>query len=166
MNIKRGLIVLLGGFIVYFLYWFLQTPVVKQSFDGVECKDQQGKFISMKTLRGKYVLIDVYASWCIDCIRSAPQIKALSDSLLLDGWQVVGVTDDDSTHISKWSQKYQVQFPIWQLQQSYKVLGVTGIPTYFVLDPEGNVLKVINDESLKHEKNLLLFFRKIKNGHE
>jgi thiol-disulfide isomerase/thioredoxin len=46
-------------------------------------------------LKGKYVLIDFWASWCVPCRKSMPHVKELYDRYKDKGLEVIGVSDDD-----------------------------------------------------------------------
>lgn len=60
-----------------------------------EAKDVNGKNFQLKNLRGKYVLIDFWASWCVPCRKSNPHVKSLFDKYHKKGLDVVYVADDD-----------------------------------------------------------------------
>lgn len=60
-----------------------------------EAKDVNGKNFQLKSLRGKYVLIDFWASWCVPCRKSNPHVKSLFDKYHKKGLDVVYVADDD-----------------------------------------------------------------------
>ena len=55
-----------------------------------------GNPVSLSTFRGKYVLLDFWASWCVPCRQSMPHVKELYALYKDKGLIVVGVSDDDS----------------------------------------------------------------------
>jgi len=57
-------------------------------------KDPDDKDISLSSLRGKVVLLDFWASWCIPCIASIPSMKELYNKYKDKGFEILGVSDD------------------------------------------------------------------------
>lgn len=64
-------------------------------------KDINGKTVSLSDFRGKTILLDFWASWCVPCRKSMPHVKALYKKYGSKGLVVVCVSDDDSDH-DKW----------------------------------------------------------------
>ena len=58
--------------------------------------DINGKPFTMSSLRGKVVIIDFWASWCVPCRKSNPHMKSLYDKYHDKGLEMVYVSDDDS----------------------------------------------------------------------
>jgi thiol-disulfide isomerase/thioredoxin len=54
-----------------------------------------GKPISLENFKGKYVLIDFWASWCVPCRKMNPHLKQLYTRYKDKGFEVIGVSDDD-----------------------------------------------------------------------
>jgi cytochrome c biogenesis protein CcmG, thiol:disulfide interchange protein DsbE len=94
-------------------------------------------------LRGKPALVDFFASWCGPCAEEAPTLRALSESL--DGRATVVAVDwDDAGGPARaFVRKHGWTFPVLadtdgSVGESYGV--TTGLPTSFVLDPEGRIV--------------------------
>ncbi|MDH7461035.1 TlpA disulfide reductase family protein [Chitinophagaceae bacterium 26-R-25] len=58
-------------------------------------KDINGKSLSLADFKGKYVLIDFWASWCVPCRKSMPHVKELYGKYKDKGFDVIAVSDDD-----------------------------------------------------------------------
>ena len=58
-------------------------------------KEVGGGTLTLSSLKGKYVLIDFWASWCVPCRKSMPHVKELYAKYKEKGLEVIGVSDDD-----------------------------------------------------------------------
>jgi thiol-disulfide isomerase/thioredoxin len=114
----------------------------------------------LAALRGKAALIDFFASWCGPCHEEAPTLRKLSQSLG-DKANVVAVDWDDSDGPARaFVQKYGWTFPVLadtngSVGESYGV--DVGLPTSFVLDPQGRIVEVFRGpQSLSKLRRALL----------
>jgi len=58
-------------------------------------KELNGSTLTLSSLKGKYVLIDFWASWCVPCRKSMPHVKELYSRYKDKGLEVIAVSDDD-----------------------------------------------------------------------
>jgi peroxiredoxin len=99
--------------------------------------------IDLAELRGKPALVDFFASWCGPCAEEAPTLRKLSTALG-DKATVVAVDWDDAEGAARaFVRKHGWTFPV--LADTSGTAGEkygvsTGLPTSFVLDPEGRIV--------------------------
>ena len=108
--------------------------------------DQNGKKISLESLRGKYVLIDFWASWCGPCMREMPNIVKLYKECKGKDFEILGVSLDSKKEgwlgaIKKNNMKWpQVcDFEMWGTAP-VKLCNVTAVPYTVLVDPNGKVV--------------------------
>lgn len=111
--------------------------------------DLGGKPLSLSSLKGKYVILDFWGSWCGWCIRGFPKMKEYYEKYN-DKMEILGIDCNDSPEA--WHaavEKYELPWlHIYNpdgssLTEDY---GITGYPTKIIIGPEGDIVKVIAGE--------------------
>ena len=115
--------------------------------------------------KGKYVVIDFWASWCPDCRKDLPEIIRLYNNFHKDGVEFLGVSFDTdkekwTDYIAKSGVPYTQVSELKRMNQSdvAKAYGVRWIPSIYLIGPDGKVL-VSTVLSYKIEKKLYDTFR-------
>jgi cytochrome c biogenesis protein CcmG/thiol:disulfide interchange protein DsbE len=109
----------------------------------LERLDREGE-LSLESLRGKAVVLNAWASWCIPCKDEAPFFEQLWRRDQARDVVVVGLNAKDLTSDARgFMDRYDLTFPIVRdgsggTIESY---GITGFPETFVLDREGRVVE-------------------------
>ena len=106
-----------------------------------------GKQFSLKSLRGKYVVLDFWASWCPDCRKDSPYIMSLYEKFAPKGVEFVGVSFDTKAEawkngVEKLGIKYTQVSDMKHMRETAvaQTYCVKWIPTVYVVDPEGKVV--------------------------
>lgn len=99
--------------------------------------------VSLSSLRGKYVLIDFWASWCQPCMMELPNVIEQYNNYKEKGFEIYGVSLDRSGEA--WMNTIEDKNMEWingwdQQGEIATMYGVTGIPTTILLDKEGMIL--------------------------
>jgi len=90
-------------------------------------------------LRGKFVLIDFWATWCAPCRAAIPELNSIS-KLYADKLIVVGLTDQTEVQVRRMTDPKVDYFVASDTQARTKnLVGVTGIPHILLMDPQGIV---------------------------
>jgi cytochrome c biogenesis protein CcmG, thiol:disulfide interchange protein DsbE len=93
--------------------------------------------------RGKWVLVNFWASWCGPCKSEAPALQAIQRRHAGDDFTVLGINLDDATDDARaFVARYGLTYP--QLRdgdgrERRDAYGMTGFPESFVIDPEGRI---------------------------
>lgn len=136
----------LGGIQRIFLY----TGIIQPSTEGKHYGKTDYNFtlidvgtgtrLSGESLKGKTVLINLWATWCPPCVAEMPDLQALYENV---GKEVafVMISQDDSPEKAKaFIERKGYTFPVYMLTANLpEVFATNSIPTTFVLDSEGNI---------------------------
>ena len=131
----------------------------------IDLPGPDGQNVKLSSLRGKYVLLDFWASWCGPCLREVPNVKAIYDDYHDKGFEIYGVSLDEPEQREAWLQKIDEYAMNWVQVSSLKGwecpaaqrYAVTGIPKMFLLDREGRIIAMdLRGEALR-EKVASLF---------
>ena len=128
-----------------------------------------GKPFSLSSLKGKVVLLDFWASWCVPCRKSNPHVKALYEKYKKKGFDVVYVADNDSRPADALKaidedgiKKYhhvlrglkELRGPNGERMGYDKSEDVSEryaihfLPTKYLIDRDGNIIDKVDDETL------------------
>lgn len=112
-------------------------------------KNLEGKDMKLSDLRGKYVVLDFWGSWCGWCIKGFPEMKKYYEKYK-SKMEILGVDCNDTEQ--KWKdavKKHELPWKHVYCPRSSNVLdmyAITGFPTKLVIDPKGNIVKTIVGE--------------------
>lgn len=116
--------------------------------------DFKGGKKSLDSFKGKYVYIDVWATWCGPCIREIPSLKSIEKEFHKKNIEFVSISTDESRRNGgsweaaekKWrdfvKEKQMSGVQLWSgqdysFQQAYQI---SGIPRFILIDPKGNIV--------------------------
>lgn len=106
--------------------------------------DFDGRMLQSADWRGKVVLVNFWATWCPPCIVEIPDLIALQNKYP-DRVVVVGVSEDQAPLplVRKFAADRQVNYPLVMSTPELRRLfpGIVALPTTFVLDPDGRLVK-------------------------
>ncbi|ASZ14122.1 AhpC/TSA family protein [Chitinophaga pendula] len=132
--------------------------------------DINGKTLSLADYKGKYVLLDFWASWCVPCRKGNPHLKELYAAYKNKGIEFIGISDDDRDP-SAWKKAVTKDDLPWRhvlrgldmekrmknqpnetdISEHY---GIHSLPTKILIDPNGIIIGRYGEEGDELDKQL------------
>ncbi|MBL0736015.1 TlpA family protein disulfide reductase [Flavobacterium sp. GN10] len=112
-------------------------------------ENYKGGKTKLSDLKGKYVYIDLWATWCAPCRAEIPYLQKIEEKYNGKNIEFVSISIDKAKDNEKWK-KFVIDKKLGGVQlfadkdwESEFVVnyGVTGIPRFILIDPQGNILK-------------------------
>lgn len=105
--------------------------------------------VNFKEFKGKYLIINYWASWCSPCVKEIPELVSFT-SKYQDKAYVIGVNLEDisDVELNNFISKFNINYPNFK-QDIMKILfniEVVGFPTTYIIDKDGNLLKTIQGQ--------------------
>lgn len=122
----------------------------KPGTDGLQFSfpDKEGKQVSFASLKGKVVLIDVWATWCGPCRAEFPHLKQLEKDIEGMPIQIVSISTDAEKDKEKWLKMIKdenlggIQLFASVQNEVSKYYKINGIPRFMVFDKNGKIVNV------------------------
>lgn len=127
--------------------------------------DTAGNTVALSSLRGKYVLIDFWASWCVPCRKENPAMIKLYNKYKDKGFDIIGVSLDKAGARQAWIKAIKADRLKWLQISDLKVwdnaaatlYGIRSIPQNYLIDPAGKIIaKNLHREELDAKLNAIL----------
>lgn len=133
-----------------------KTGIGKMAMEFTQ-NDTLGNPVSLSSFRGKYVLIDFWASWCGPCRQENPNVVKAFNAYNSKGFTVLGVSLDQPTAKDKWMKAIHDDKLTWTQVSDLKYwkndvavqYGIQAIPQNYLIDPQGKIVgKNLRGEAL------------------
>ena len=128
--------------------------------------DITNKPLKLSDFKGKYVLLDFWASWCGPCRKGNPHLKELYSQYKNKGFEVIGVSDDDQDHAA-WKKAVSMDGLPWihvlrglkydtvkgfdRSSDISDLYGIHSLPTQILIDPNGKIIARYGGGGEEHE---------------
>jgi cytochrome c biogenesis protein CcmG/thiol:disulfide interchange protein DsbE len=121
------------------------SPLIGLPAPPLAGADLSGRPRQLADFHGKYVLVNFFASWCVDCKREHPDLVLFNQHHAGDTRVAfLGVIyDDDPALVTKFFASEGGAWPVINAKSAKVDFGTTGVPETFLISPNGIVLKRI-----------------------
>lgn len=120
---------------------------LKQSFINEPAKDFElttidGRKVKLFELRGKTVLMEFWATWCVPCVKLVPVLNRLYEKYRAQGLEILYISTDneaDRPKVAPFVKEHKVAFPVLFDNKIQDLYNVSGLPTIIFIDGEGKI---------------------------
>ncbi|MGV3502062.1 MAG: redoxin domain-containing protein [Adhaeribacter sp.] len=124
----------------------LRSTAVGTAAPDISLPSPEGKEVSLSSLKGKYVLVDFWASWCGPCRQENPNVVRMYNKYKDKGFEIFGVSLDENR--DKWLKAIAMDKLTWPHVSDLKgwnsaaaqLYNVQAIPQTLLLDKEGKII--------------------------
>lgn len=129
---------------------------VGQYAADISLPNPEGKIVTLSSLRGQYVMVDFWASWCGPCRQANPEVVRLYSQYKDKGFEILGVSLDNDR--GRWIKAIESDGLTWPQvsdlggwnSSAALLYGVNSIPHTILIDKEGKIIsRFTGAESLK-----------------
>jgi cytochrome c biogenesis protein CcmG, thiol:disulfide interchange protein DsbE len=117
-----------------------RTALVGKPAPNVQLPTLDGSTIRLESLRGRVVVLDFWATWCVPCVAALPHLNEWHQRLGAKGLVVIGITQESADEVRAFLAEGQtVAYPI-ALDATAEALGryrVQGLPLTVIIDKKG-----------------------------
>lgn len=107
--------------------------------------DLENQPVRLSDFQGKLLLINFWATWCPPCMEEIPHLEKLFQNYAKKGLMVLGISVDEAgrEHVQRFIKKNGISYPIAMSQKKLEkdFGGIRGIPTSFLIDRSGKIVK-------------------------
>ena len=131
-------------------------------------QDLDGNLVSLSDLRGKLVLVNFWATWCYPCRMEIPEFNDLYKQYKDRGLEILGVSMSDTQKaLQNFTKSFKVDYPIlYGTQQDLNKIsmmygGISAVPTTFIVNAQGELVKIFPGAIIKGQPIYYEFIRVI-----
>ena len=131
-------------------------------------ENQKGGKTSLESLKGKYVYVDVWATWCGPCLQEVPFLQKVEEQYRGKNIEFVSISVDNIKDQEKWSNLVNTKhlggiqlLADKDLSSDFiKQYGILAIPRFILIDPNGNIVN--HDAPRPSDSSLIDLFNELK----
>jgi cytochrome c biogenesis protein CcmG/thiol:disulfide interchange protein DsbE len=118
------------------------SPLIGRAAPAITGTDLQGEEFDLDALRGRWVVVNFFATWCVPCRVEHPELVRFAEAHPDDGAVVSVVFDDEPTDVQAFFEENGGEWPVVPGEGTGVILdyAVSGVPESFVVSPNGVVV--------------------------
>lgn len=123
----------------------LSSPIFALAANSFALKDTEGKKHTLSQYKGKWVIVNYWATWCPPCLEEVPDLVALYDSRKNKDVMIIGVAFDyqSAKEVAEYVDDMLMSYPIvlGDDEVTKQIGNVEVLPTSYIYNPRGELVK-------------------------
>ncbi|MFQ5513114.1 MAG: TlpA family protein disulfide reductase [Myxococcota bacterium] len=121
----------------------------------IEVERLDGSRVRLSDLRGRWVLLDFWATWCPPCVLEIPELNRLHRRHAGDSFEILAVSLDEgpAAKLASWLEEHDVRYPVavgdLELAERF---GAYQFPFHVLIGPDGTILERLDPGFHDHEE--------------
>jgi thiol-disulfide isomerase/thioredoxin len=145
----------------------IHMPNRSQSLPDISFLDPAGEELFWQDFEKEYLLINFWATWCAPCVVELPSLQKLKERYENKGLQVIAISlDKQRSHAdirnflrNRGIDNFAAHFD--QSGMMERQLRLRGIPTSYLLDPQGNIITIFEGDAEWHSIPSIQYFNAV-----
>lgn len=137
--------------------------------EAIGLRDDAGRVTSMQAWRGRWVVVNLWATWCAPCRRELPSLGRFSEAVAPEGVAVLLLTlDDDPQFAIEYLRQRSIGLPNYvplDRARAKATLVVDAVPTTLIVAPDGRVTARIMGPRSWEQPDIVAAFRAMRTHH-
>ncbi len=153
------------AFLKHFIFLMLFVSASANAVENFSLADLDGKEHKLADEKGKWVIINYWATWCPPCVEEIPELIFFHDQHKEKDAIVWGVNFEDVPEktVRNFLEDYMVSYPILLAEPGrYSYFGpIRGLPTTYIISPEGKLVHTkVGKVSVEYLENMIKKLKK------
>ena len=127
--------------VLFVLLWFFSFTTIAADFS---LKGIDGKQYSLSDYRGKWVVVNYWATWCPPCLDEIPELMDFHERHKDSDGVVLGVNYEEKSQkeLLAFANKYMISYPVLlgEVGSGKNIGPIPGLPTTYVISPSGEIM--------------------------
>ena len=172
MTLRREMAakLLLLGFVIFFVLFFarphgrFRTLALGDAVPEFTLRTDDGDELSLADYRGKIVVLNFWATWCLPCIEEMPSLNQLTSQYGPRGIEVIGISlDEDPDKYEEFLEEHEIAFqtlrhPARTISEMY---GTFKLPETFIISRDGRLLNKLIGSANWTSPEMLQYFESL-----